>query len=83
MSTLLALLGPFLPYIIAGFSALVGVTGYVWNAKRKAKAEGVAQQQAKEAAANARDIQIIHDATGAQPIGSVSDDPNNRDNAKR
>ncbi len=82
MTALLALLGPFLPYIIAGLTALVGGAGYVWNAKRKAKAEGVAQQQAKEAAANERDIRIIHDATGAQPVGSVSDDPNNRDNAK-
>ena len=83
MTTLLAdFLGQFLPFIIAGITALVGVTGYVWNAKRKAKAEGVAQQQAKEAAANAKDIDIIHRATGAQPSRGVSDDPDNRDNAK-
>jgi len=75
-------LGQFLPYIIAGVVALIGGGGYVWNAKRKAKNEGIAQQQAKEAAANAQDIDIIHRATGARPVGGVSDDPNNRDNPK-
>lgn len=82
MTALLLLLKPFLPYVVGVLAALVGGGTYVWNAKRKAKAEGIAEQQAKEAAANARDIQIIHDATGAQPIGGVQSDPNNRDNAK-
>lgn len=79
MTAILALLGPFLPYIIAGFTALVGAAGYVWNAKRKAKAEGVAEQQAKEAAARAQEIERIKRAAGAQPSGGVLDDPNNLD----
>ncbi len=78
-----ALLAPFLPYLIAAFVALVGGGGYLWNAKRKAKNEGIAQQQAKEAAANAKDIDIIHRATGARPVGGVQSDSNNRDNAAR
>ena len=82
MTALLALAGPFIPYIIAGLVALVGGGGYVWNAKRKAKNEGIAQQQAKEAAANAQDIDIIQRAAGAKPSVSVQLDPRNRDNAK-
>ena len=56
MTALLLLLKPFLPYIIGAVTILVGGTSYVWNAKRKAKNEGIAQQQAKESAANAQDI---------------------------
>jgi len=82
MTALLLLLKPFLPYIIGAVTILVGGTSYVWNAKRKAKNEGIAQQQAKEAAANAQDIDIIQRATGARPVSGVQSDPNNRDNAK-
>jgi L-lactate permease len=82
MSAILALAGPFIPYIVAGLVALVGGGGFLWNAKRKAKNEGIAQQQAKEADANAQDIAIIQRATGARPAGGVQSDPNNRDNAK-
>lgn len=82
MTVILGLLGPFLPYIIAGLAALIGGTGYVWNAKRKAKNEGIAQQQAKEAVANAKELEIIKSAAGVKPSISLSDDPSNRDNAK-
>ena len=82
MTALLALAGPFIPYIVAGLVALVGGGGFLWNAKRKAKNEGIAQQQAKEAAANAQDIDIIQRASGARPVGGVLNDPDNRDNAK-
>lgn len=79
MSALLALASPFIPYIIAGLVALVGGGGYVWNAKRKAKNEGIAQQQAKEAESRAKNLEAIKRAAGAKPVGSVSDDPNNLD----
>ena len=82
MTVILGLLGPFLPYIIAGLTALIGGAGYVWNAKRKAKNEGIAQQQAKEAAANAQEMEIIKSAAGVKPSIGLSDDPSNRDNAK-
>jgi len=82
MTALLLLLKPFLPYIIGAVTLLVGGTGYVWNAKRKARNEGIAEQQAKEAAANAKEVDRIRDAAGAQPAGSLSDDPNNRDTRK-
>jgi hypothetical protein len=82
MSAILALASPILPYLIAGLVALIGGGGYVWNAKRKARNEGIAEQQAKEAAANAKDIDIIQRAADARPVGGVLDDPNNRDNAK-
>lgn len=82
MSALLALASPFIPYIVAGLVALIGGGGYVWNAKRKAKNEGIAQQQAKEAAANAQDLENIKSAAGAKPVGRVQSDHNNRDNAK-
>lgn len=82
MTALAALAAPFIPYIVAGLLALVGGGGYLWNAKRVAKNEGIAQQQAKEAAANVQDIDIIQRATGARPVGGVQSDPNNRDNAK-
>jgi len=79
MTVILGFLSPFLPYIIAGLAALIGGTGYVWNAKRKAKNEGIAEQQAKEAQANAKNLQDIQNAAAARPVGGVSDDPNNRD----
>lgn len=82
MTALLLLLKPFLGYIVVGLAALVGGTGYLWNAKRKARNEGIAQQQAREAAASAKEVERIRDAAGAQPAGSVSDDPNNRDTRK-
>jgi hypothetical protein len=82
MTAILALIGPFMPYVIAALAAIVGGGSYVWNAKRKARAEGVALQQAKEAEARAQDIENIRIASGARPSGSVLDDPNNRDNTK-
>lgn len=82
MTALLLLLKPFLGYIVTGLIALVGAGGYLWNAKRKAKAEGVAEQKAREAEARAREIERIKDAAGARPVGGVSDDPNNRDNQR-
>lgn len=79
MTALLLLLKPFLPYVIGAVTLLVGGTGYVWNAKRKARNEGIAEQKAKEAEANAQELDRIRAAAGAQPSGSVSNDPNNRD----
>lgn len=72
----------FLPYIIAGLVAVIGGGGFIWNAKRKARNEGIAIQQAKEAKANAQDIDNIQRAAGAKPVGGVQSDANNRDNAK-
>lgn len=82
MTALLFLLKPFLGYIVTGLVALVGAGGYLWNAKRKAKAEGVAEQKAKEAEARAQEIDRIKRAADARPAGGLSDDPNNRDNQK-
>lgn len=82
MTALLLLLKPFLGYIVTGLIALVGAGGYLWNAKRKAKAEGIAEQKAREAEARAQEIERIKDAAGARPVGGVSDDPNNRDNQR-
>lgn len=79
MTVIMGLLSPFLPYIIAGLAALIGGTGYVWNAKRKAKNEGIAQQQALEAESRAKNLEAIKRAGNARPVGSVSDDPNNLD----
>lgn len=79
MSALLFLLKPLLGYLVPALIAVVGAGGYVWNAKRKAKAEGVAEQQAREAEANAQELDRVRRAAGAQPAGSVSDDPNNLD----
>ena len=82
IASILLLLKPFLPYVIAGLAALIGGGTFIWNTKRKAKAEGVAQQLAKEAEARAQEIERIKDAAGARPVGGVSDDPNNRDNTR-
>lgn len=82
MTALLLLLKPFLGYVIPALIAVLGAGGYVWSAKRKAKAEGVAEQKAKEAEARAQEIERIKVAAGARPSGGVSNDPNNRDNQK-
>jgi hypothetical protein len=79
-----ALLAFFLsnPTIIGIGVAFLGALGFGFHQRLAgAKAERNAQL-AKEAAANAKDIDIIQRATGARPVGGVLDDPNNRDNAK-
>ncbi|TRD03791.1 hypothetical protein FJV76_14230 [Mesorhizobium sp. WSM4303] len=82
MTALLALVGPFIPYIVAGLVALIGGGGFLWNAKRKAKNEGIAEQKAKEAKANAQEIDRIRAAGDAKPVGLPDADPNNRDTRK-
>lgn len=78
-----ALLAPFLPYVFAAVAALLGAGGYIWKTKRDARKDGISEQKAKEAAAREQNLDRIKSVAGVKPSGSVHDDPNNRDNARR
>ena len=65
--------------IVAGVLFLITALGTMLGYARKA---GKDAQKAKEADAYAKHLQEIQDAANARPVGSVSDDPNNRDNQK-
>jgi hypothetical protein len=71
------------PTIIALVGGILAALGFGIHQRRAgAKAERNAQQ-AKEAAQNAKDIDIIQRASGARPSVGVQSDPNNRDNTQR
>lgn len=59
--------------VIAAATAILAMFAGVKKAGRD-------EQKAKEADARAKNIDRIADAAAAKPRGSLSDDPNNRDN---
>lgn len=65
--------------IVAGALFLITALGTMLGYARKA---GIDARKAKEADAYAKHLQDIQDAANARPSGSVSNDPNNRDNQK-
>lgn len=71
--------GP-LGVLVAAVFAVLGVLGYV--ARRATVAERN-RNLAKEAVVREKRLRDIADAAAAKPVGSVLDDPNNRDNRKK
>ena len=66
-----------------GLTAIIGgvlaVIAAGWAAARGLTKAGENKQKAKEAKARAENLDRIQRAADARPVGSVSDDPNNRD----
>lgn len=76
LSAILGVLKPLWPYILAAIAAL----GWGFAQRRAgAKAERNAQK-AKDADAYEEHLKDLAAAATARPSGSLSDDPNNRDN---
>ena len=65
--------------IVAGVTLILGAIGTMLGYARKA---GKDAQKVKEADAYEKHLQDIQNAAAARPSGSVSNDPNNRDNQK-
>lgn len=60
-------------------AAVIAGLGYLFN---RVKQSGVDAQKAKEAKARDEELARIKRAAGAKPTGSLSNDPNNRDNRR-
>lgn len=69
--------GGGLTAIIAAIVAALGAVALVF---KKGSDAGRDKEKAKEAAARAKNLERIKDASAARPVGGVHDDPRNRDN---
>lgn len=79
METLISLLGPIWPYIVAAVGA-GGVLLKVYLSGRKSERNA---QKAREAEANAKSLERLGDAIAAgdrRRLPDTKTDPNNRDN---
>lgn len=68
------------PYLIGGGAILAVWLLTILKAVLWARSTERNAQKAKEAKARDEEIARIKQAAGAKPSGSLSDDPNNRDN---
>ncbi len=71
-----AIIGWAWPYLLAGFAVLAGV----WHSYSSGKKAGRNEKEVEHAKQRAKDLDRIKRSSNAQPVGSLSDDPNNRDN---
>lgn len=66
--------------LTATIVGVVAALGSLFALFKTVQRTGYDKRKAEEAEARAENIGHIADAAGAKPSGSVSDDPNNRDN---
>lgn len=61
-------------------AAVIASVAALFRAYVAGRSAEKSKQKAKEAESRAKELERIRDAALARPSGSVSDDPNNRDN---